>query len=428
MPHSLEIVASILFAVALIHTFLAAKFSEKAHESTGLRSNFYHLLGEVEVVFGLWAAVFILSIFVVTGPDSAIAYVEKIDFTEAAFVFVIMAVAATKSIRELAERGIDTASRGVARAVPFIGQNEAFFLVTLILGPLLGSLITEPAAMTVCALILRERFFTKSVSERFKYKTIALLFVNISIGGVLTHFAAPPVVMVAKTWGWDTPFMFFNFGYKAAIAVVINSAFTLTLLRKELKSLPSNPIKPADSDSRTRTSAAITIIHLVFLALIVLTAHYITFFMGIFLLFIGVMTVTEPHQEPLQLRESLLVGFFLAGLVVLGKPQSWWISPLIQSLSQYPLYFGATALTAFTDNAALTFLGAQVPNLAPSLKVALVAGAVSGGGLTVIANAPNPAGYGILKSFFGPKGIQPGKLLQAALVPTIIASLCLELL
>jgi len=147
-------------------------------------------------------------------------------------------------------------------------------------------------------------------------------------------------------------------------------------------------------------------------------------FLGVFLLFMGVMSITEPHQDRLQLREAMLVGFFLGGLVVLGKPQSWWLGPLISSLSEYPLYFGAAALTAFTDNAALTYLGAQVPNLADSLKVALVAGAVTGGGLTVIANAPNPAGYGILKEHFGDAGVSPARLFLAALIPTAIAAFC----
>jgi hypothetical protein len=58
------------------------------------------------------------------------------------------------------------------------------------------------------------------------------------------------------------------------------------------------------------------------------------------------------------------------------------------------MYFGATALTAITDNAALTYLGSLVEGVSDQLKYALVAGAVSGGGLTVIANAPNPAGAG----------------------------------
>jgi hypothetical protein len=431
MTQQIRILATVLFAIAILHTFFAAKFLEIAHRietsegKSSVRANLFHVLGEIEVVFGLWAGVFIAIFAIFEGYEPAIAYVESVDFTEAAFVFVIMTVAATRSIQNLASRGIEFTSRAICRIASFLNAPQAFYLVALTLGPLLGSFITEPAAMTVVALILEEKFFRARVSDRFRYKTLALLFVNISIGGVLTHFAAPPVVMVAKVWGWDTPYMFTHFGYKAAVAVILNAVVTLFLLRKEFKLLAAQPLP---TEQPTRTPAWVTLLHLVFLVLVVFTAHHMAVFMGIFLLFIGVMSITEPHQDPMQIRQSLLVGFFLAGLVVLGKPQFWWLTPLITSLSEYPLFIGATALTAFTDNAALTYLGAQVEGLPDGLKHALVAGAVSGGGLTVIANAPNPAGYGILKDQFGDSGVHPGRLVLAALLPTAIAMVCLKLL
>jgi Na+/H+ antiporter NhaD/arsenite permease-like protein len=80
---------------------------------------------------------------------------------------------------------------------------------------------------------------------------------------------------------------------------------------------------------------------------------------------------------------------------------------------------GATILTAFNDNAAITFLSTLVPGFTDSLKYAVVAGAVAGGGLTVIANAPNPAGQSILKKYFE-NGVSPAGLLKAAIVPTAI--------
>jgi predicted cation transporter len=118
-----------------------------------------------------------------------------------------------------------------------------------------------------------------------------------------------------------------------------------------------------------------------------------------------------------------LVAAFLAGLIVLGKPQKWWLEPLLLPMPPDDLFLGATLLTAITDNAALTFLGAQVPSLAELSKLALVSGAVVGGGLTVVANAPNPAGYGILNPTFD-GGIRPSRLLWAAIPPTIIAAIC----
>jgi len=108
---------------------------------------------------------------------------------------------------------------------------------------------------------------------------------------------------------------------------------------------------------------------------------------------------------------------------VLGGLQQWWLEPVLMSLNADSVFFGATVLTAFTDNAALTYLGSLVEGLSDEFKVALVAGAVTGGGLTVIANAPNPAGVAILRGSFQDQTIHPLGLLLAALPPTLVAIL-----
>lgn len=415
-----ELVASALFALAILHTFSANWFQQRAQRYApgSVGENFFHLLGEVEIAFGLWAAVFVAYLAVAVDLSAPIAYLERRDFTEPAFVFVIMAMAATRPVVHFASVVIGWAGR----ALPLPGAL-GFYVAALTVGPLLGSFITEPAAMTVTALLLKDRFFTAALSRRAKYATLGVLFVNVSIGGVLTHFAAPPVLMVAAVWQWDSLFMATTFGWKAAIAVVLNTAIVAIVFRKQLRSLPVEQAVAAGN-----VPGWLVATHLVFLALVVVTAHHAVVFIGVFLLFLGLTVVTEEYQRPLQLRESLMVGFFLAGLVVLGGMQSWWLGPIIDSLDALPLFVGAAALTAVTDNAALTYLGAQIPDIAEELKYALVAGAVAGGGLTVIANAPNPAGYAILRESFGDEGISPVKLFAAAMVPTGVAMLCLWLL
>lgn len=273
--------------------------------------------------------------------------------------------------------------------------------------------------MTVTALILSEKIFNKKISQSFKYSILALLFVNISIGGTLTPYAAPPVLMVAKTWGWDFRFMMENFGWKTIIALIVMTGSLSLIFKKELKNITLTNKKISKENY---IPLGVSIIHLVFLLVIVLSAHHLIVFIGIFLFFLGLVQVTNEYQNSLKLKEGLLVAFFLGGLVVLGSMQSWWLEPILTKLNSIALFLASIGLTAITDNAAITYLGSLVPSLSDSSKYSLVAGAVAGGGLTVIANAPNPAGYGILNPAFGEDGINPLLLFLYALPFTIIAA------
>ena len=431
-PSTIEIVATAFFGCAVLHTFLVKQFEQIAQRfpSGSVGENFFHFLGEVEVVFGIWAAFLVIVYAFLHGLaiydqnhqviGGAIHYLESINYTEPAFVFVIMAMAGSRPVIMLAEKMVFSFSR----LLPF-NRRMSFYVATLILGPLLGSFITEPAAMTVTALILLEYFYSRDMSPRFMYATIGLLFVNISIGGTLTHFAAPPVLMVASKWHWGIGHMIGNFGYKAVIAVVIGTIATAMVFRKDLK--VRLDIHKRQQRGQVAPTWWIYAVHLIFLAMVVYTAHHMVLFMGIFLFFLGFVAVTQEYQDRLKLRESLLVAFFLGGLVTLGNMQAWWLRELLAGMSDLALFFGAAGLTAITDNAALTYLGSLV-DLSDSAKYNLVAGAVAGGGLTVIANAPNPAGFGILKSSFGPAGISPLGLLLGALLPTMLACACFQIL
>lgn len=430
-PTTLQIVGTVLFALAVIHTFLVKKFENIAHKypEGSIGENFFHFMGEVEAVFGIWAAVFIgfyslTEGFAIYDNDhhvigGALHYLESLNFTEPAFVFVIMCMAATKPVIYFAKMVI----MAFSKILPFPGKM-AFYISALIIGPLLGSFITEPAAMTVTALILLENFYEKGMSDKFKYATIGVLFVNISVGGTLSHFAAPPVLMVASKYKWGLSHMMTHFGWKSAIGVVINTLVVGMMFKGELDGKITNP---RNKKGEMTPAWWIILIHLLFMGMVVYTAHHMVFFMGLFLFFIGFTTVTQEYQDKLKIKESLLVGFFLAGLVTLGNVQQWWLQEILTKMNSLVLFYGAAALTAITDNAALTYLGSLV-DLSDSSKYYLVAGAVAGGGLTVIANAPNPAGFGILKSSFGEEGISPLKLLLGSLGPTIVVLLCLQFL
>jgi hypothetical protein len=541
-----NVAATVIFVCAILHTFVTSRLMaishhwEHEHEeriargeaqkgSVHFGAGLFHFLGEVEAVFGIWAIALVGAIVSFYDWGTAIGYLTtKVNYTEPMFVGVIMILAATRPMLKAAE----LLMWKVANL--FGGMLAAWWLTILTLGPILGSFITEPAAMTISALLLGEKFYALAPSDRFKYATLGLLFVNISVGGTLTHFAAPPVLMVAGPWGWDLLHMLTSFGWKAVIGIGIANAvyfylfrgelaqlqekYALVRLKRELQSeyvnraelerefeslensvgeelgfnasfesrcheiktqlrqriqekiealgptersridvtlldeafdqrfeeirlasmrkalpglLPSSqrpPYRDPNWDQREdQVPAWMILIHVLFMAWTVFNAHYPALFIGGFLFYLGFAQATPQFQNRLDLKPPLLVGFFLAGLVMHGGVQGWWIAPVLGSLGEVPLMVGATVLTAFNDNAAITYLSTLVPGFTDALKYAVVAGAVTGGGLTVIANAPNPAGQSILKRYFE-HGISPAGLLKAAVVPTIIMGLSFMLL
>ena len=539
-----NVVATTIFLLAIVHTFLSSKFLAVAHQwadehkkrveageaprySVSHRAELFHFLGEVEAIFGLWAVVLGLAMFAFFDASTFVDYVSHgVDFTEPMFVVVIMTLASTRPVLWLAEVIL-------GRVASWLGGTlGAWWLTVLTVGPLLGSAITEPAAMTISAMLLARKFYDLEPSETFKYATIGLLFVHVSVGGTLTNFAAPPVLMVAEPWGWDTAHMLQHFGVQAVFGIVAGNALYFVIFRSELARLQerfalralkdeirrshvpremmearmdrvapevreelhilerfraligaqvdgvrerlepeyvedatSRGVDPdlaraafeerfeevklarirravpfvlpeeqrpefIDPDWDTREDPVplwVVAIHLLFLAWTVVNAHHPPFFVAGLLFFLGFSVVASPYQNTIDLKGPLLVGFFLAGLVVHGGLQGWWIEPVLGGLGEVPLMLSSSVLTAFNDNAAITFLATLIPDLGPELEHAVVAGAVAGGGLTVIANAPNPAGQTILKRFFE-NGVSPAKLLGAAAAPTVLVWLCLYVL
>jgi len=538
-----NLVATIIFFCAILHTFLTSRFLHIAHKwghahaekkrqglvdrhSVSIKAGLFHFLGEIEVVFGIWAVALMVAIVFFYDIGTAVHYISQgVNYTEPMFVVVIMLLASTRPILLLAE----TIMLKIAALLG--GTLTALWFTILTMGPILGSFITEPAAMIISALLLSRLFYDLSPSPKLKYATIGLLFVNVSVGGTFSNFAAPPILMVAGPWEWGMGFMLANFGWKALVGILAANGIYLLVFRAELKRLQAqyslkvikNDISrtylnrsylekeiitafqevDADIDFRRNLEervqtlitqvkeklqnrylaeaenrgldkeivreafeqrfdeirvnrlsetlpallpeeqrppfldpkwderddpvpAWMTLIHVSFMVWTIVNSHHPALFIAGLLFFVGFAQVTSPFQNRVDLKPALLVGFFLGGLVVHGGVQGWWIAPVLGALTEIPLMLSATILTAFNDNAAITFLATLVPNLTDSLKYAVVAGAVTGGGLTVIANAPNPAGISILKKHFA-RGVSPLNLLLAALLPTIIVWLCFRL-
>lgn len=443
-----NLAASLIFLFAILHTFLAPKFQHMAHEleqshrqklreekfrilhpeqrmPVSFASTLCHFLGEVEVVFGLWIIPFAIVCQNYYSMEDFLRYIDHdTSFTEPLFVAVVMVIASSRPIYRLAE---NTLRFGASLGG---GKPMAWWLSVLCIAPLLGSFITEPAAMTLAAILLAKKFYQLKPCMPLRYATLALLFVNVSVGGTLTHFAAPPIVMVASKWDWGMGHMFMHFGWKAIVGITISNFIYFAIFAKEFKRLEEVQRANSAFDGQVPTTwedrqdiipVWVYIVSILFLAWTVYFAHHPAIFIGGFLFFLGFTMATPQYQNAFSIKVPLLVAFFLAGLLILGGVQGWWMQPVLQALAELgeETTMGlASILTAFNDNASVTFLSSTVPNLEEGIKYAVVAGAVTGGGLTVIANAPNPAGQAILGKYF--KGISAVQLLLWALLPTAI--------
>ena len=415
-PTLVQSIALVIFIVAILHTF-SVKFFKSLAQKFPRHHNIFDMLGEVEIVFGFWAIVLVLIIFFLLGKTETVNYLNNQSYVEPLFVFVIMVIAASKPILDFSL----TCVKKISALLP-VNKSLSLFLITMSFVPLLGSFITEPAAMTLAALILRDHFYSKKISNKFKYGIIGTLFVNVSIGGAMTPFAAPPILMVAAKWNWDLNFMINTFAWRTALAVFINSIILTFLFRNELTKLGESKIKTI------KIPSFLLILHLILLLGVIFFVHDLIIFLGIFLIFLAVVNAFNQYQDKLIINQAFLVSLFLAGLVVLGGQQKWWLQTVLAKLTPDQIYYVATALTAVTDNAALTYLASLVDGLSDQFKYAIAAGAITGGGLTVIANAPNPAGYSILNKKFSGGIVSPLYLFLSALGPTIVAIICYKII
>jgi hypothetical protein len=419
-------VALLLFALAVLHTLsvtpirtLARQLElthrpKKTHKTRHMGIQLLYFLSEVEMIFAFWAIPLFLAMCWFYNWETAINYLNTRDYTEPLFVVVILALAATRPIIQLAEGAIRSIARGLG------GSLSAWWFTLLTVGPLLGSFITEVGAMVLSALLLSRQFFHFRPSRSLAYATLGLLFVNVSVGGILTDFASPAVLILAHHWGWTTWTMTTLFGWKAALGIVLSNGLYWFYFRREFALLNERfkwQQRPVEQEAPV--PLWVTLIHILFIVWAVSASHYPAMFVASFLLFLGFHHATRAYQYPIHLVRPLLVGLFLAGLVIHGGLQGWWVVPLLEGLDPLGLMGVAIGLTAFNDNTAIAYLTTLVPAWGEVFKYALFTGVVAGGGLTVIGNAPNPAGFQILSKSFN-HSISAWRLCIAALIPTLI--------
>ena len=384
-------------------------------------SEIWYFLGEVEIIFGLWCIPLFLALTYTHGWLTVTNYVNSRDYGEAIYIIVVLAFASTYPIIRLAEKGL-----GKLAALGG-GSPLAWWVVLLSVGTLLGALIKETVAMTILAVLIGRHFFVQGPSSKLAYATLALACVNISAAGMLTSFGSSSTYIVAKAWGWDTSYMFAHFGWKALLGIVLANLTYYGFFKEEFKKMAVVKKHHFELvDLPLETPLWISWVHILFLIWLIYNGQTPLIAAGSFILFLGFYRATVPYQSYMDLRQPLLVGFFIASLIVMSGLQVWWIVPIIESLTAGSALLVSLAISAVTHNASSTLLYAQIPHLSDTLKYVLFTGTAAAGGLTIMANGPNLIAYSILERFFN-YNVSFVRFFLFALIPTLIVVLCLML-
>lgn len=452
-------ISLIFFIIALIHTFLAPLLLRFKLFKKGV----LHYLTEVEFVFPFWAMLFCLSLLYKYSYNFTADYLKEISFIEPIFVWVMLLICSCKPLLEgvkfitqmLAEflnrklnllnfKKINLKSENpeIPKTSHF---NAIYFFLILCFVPLLGSIITEVAAMTLAAMMLKPYF--KQMGQKFAYLAITTLCLNISIAGAITTFAAPPVLMVANKWGWDLAFMLENFAWRAFLAVPINAGLLLYFFRKRIAEIDLTHLRAAAiANSTSMNSKNINLqatnsnnvpvlyfspiqafnrkmffLYALFLVATIILQHSLLGLAIVFALFLSSHAFFKIYHQQLLLKEASLVALFLSGLMVLGKAQAWWVQAFLAGLSPHEIFATGFGLSIVMDNAAITYLASLLPNLSTEVQYKIVAAALTAGGLSILANAPNLLALGLLKKYFKGQKISHLNWFIYAIPSTLVA-------
>lgn len=404
MISTIEGVGTAIFLVGLLHSVCGGLISH--YLPARLR-----FITHPESAMVMWATVLLGVQWWGSGSTGVIKYVSRLHLIEPIYVATILIVCSTPSLI----RSIRWTIFSVAHRLP-VNTPMTFFVLAIVLGSLSGSIITEPAAMTLMCTIIGDTFLTSTRSDPFKYAVLGLILVSVSIGGALTPFSAPPIVMVATAWGWTLPVILRNFALPVIVSIVASTVIITMIFRRELTTPVAIVSRPRRPDWIVSTIA------MTLLVATLIVRHSLPSLLAILLIATGVIMVTSRRVAIAAVESGVWVGLFLVGVIILGGLQTWWVAPIIRSLPPSQLFMASIVVSAVADNAALAYLGTLVPDICRIKQLAIVGGAVCGGGLTVIANAPNPIAFRLLAPAFGSNGINPVKLALAAVGPTLLVA------
>ncbi|WP_213357473.1 putative Na+/H+ antiporter [Chlamydiifrater phoenicopteri] len=416
-----------IFSLSLVHMFLTPYFykvcENYAHkkmvypeqrEKYGVLSELFKILSRVELVFILWSAPLFFWFLITEGTRLSIAYFSSRNYIFPFFVVVIVLFIESRPIVYLGER--------LLSKIANFGKKSpaAWWWTILLVSPFITPLIKETGTMVLACVLLVAKFFPFSPSKKFSYATAGLLFSNVSIGGMLFPITSRAVFLINSKLRWSAVFVLKYFSWKAFLAILVSTTIYYLIFRKEFQAFPST------IPSRKTSEAVpwwVVVVHILFLVAVIFVRHIPVILVGVVLTFLGFRALTIMYQSPISFTKVGMVGLFFSGLILFGDLQEWWVLALMEKVSYEGHMIISFIMSMFLDNALVNYLIFKLPSANDCYHYLAISGAMSAGGLTLMANVPNIIGYLLLRPSFKVRSVSLVWLFVAALPPAVISAL-----
>lgn len=422
----LRVGAAVFFFLSILHTFCTPFFykrfqicqhkkmifPEKWRKYLWL-SESYRLLSSVDVIFIFWSVPLFLWFLYSEGYAEAIDYFNHRNYLFALFIMIMLILLESRPIVYLSECIFLTIAK--------IGkQSPKCWWWTLMLGaPFSAILLKETGAMIIAATLLVRYFYKFAPSLRFSYATMGLLFSNISVGGLITDISSRALLLVSPALKGEQEFVIRHFSWKAVIAIFLSTTTYYLMFRKEFDHFPKVVKNASIADERV--PIWLICLHVLFVAAIMSVRSVPLLMIGILILYLGLHQFTIFYQNSIRVTKVCCVGLFYAGLLILGGLQEWWMLVIMHRMSDFGYMFTSYILSMFLDNVLVNYLVHNLSVATDCFLYLVIAGCMSAGGVTILANAPNIVGYLIIKPFFPTSPVSLGRLFVFALGPSLIA-------
>lgn len=431
LPHystTLQIGATSLFVLSIIHMFLAPWFTrlyrffqhkkivfpERWKKYLWL-SEFFRLIGRIELVFILWSIPLFFLFIYTEGYRITMAYFNTRNYTFALFIMIMWILLGSKPISYLAEHTFAKIA-SIGRQSP-----KSWWLTVMFVAPLSTSFLKETGAIIIATTLLAKYFYDLSPSSKFAYATMGLLFSNISVGGLLTASSSRSLSMVYPVLRWSHSEVIINFGWKALLAICISTLTYYYIFRKEFKNFPNKVAYIVKSNRKIPVWMICS--HILFLYTLIHFRSIPILMGGVLILFLFFHRLTIFYQRKIDLLKIGFLGLFFLGMSFLGGLQEWWILSLIKKMSDFGYMLTSYMLSIFLDNVLVNLMMHDVPMVTDCYLYLIISGCVAAGGLTLISNTPNIVGYSALRPFFQTPSFSFWKLFVSSLFPSIVAFL-----